>query len=215
MSDLTYTLVSDGSSDSALMPILDWLLRGNGVTCAIQGQWAELRWLRRPPTGLAARVSTAVDLFPCELLFVHRDAEAELPAFRQDEIRRAMIEAFDDTRQPAWVPVIPVRMREAWLLFDETAIRRAAGNPLGRSVLHLPSLARCEDVPDPKDVLRDILREASELSARRRARLRIGPMMRRITEYTQDFAPLRTLAAFTALERRLQEVIATNGWDRR
>ena len=215
MSDLTYTLVSDGSSDAALMPILEWLLRGNGVKCAIQGQWAELRWLRRPPSGLAARLSTAVDLFPCELLFVHRDAEDEPSASRRNEIRRAVIEAFDDGRQPAWVSVIPVRMREAWLLFDETAIRRAAGNPSGRAVLRLPSLGRCEDVPDPKTLLQDILREASGLSARRRARLHIGPMMRRITEYTRDFAPLRTLAAFTALELELQEVITTNGWERR
>lgn len=215
MSDLSYTLVSDGGSDSALMPILDWLLRGNGVKCAIQGQWAELRWLPRPPTSLAARLNLAVDLFPCELLFVHRDAEAQPSAVRKNEIGRAVAEGFDDGQPPAWVSVVPVRMREAWLLFDETAIRRAAGNPSGRAALHLPSLARCEDLPDPKNLLQDILREASELNPRRRARLPIGPMMRRVAEYTRDFAPLRTLTAFTALERELREVIATNGWDRR
>ena len=167
------------------------------------------------PTALDARLSKAVDLFPCELLFVHRDAEAEPPASRREEIGRAVIGAFEVRRSPAWVPVIPVRMSEAWLLFDETAIRRAAGNPSGRAVLHLPSLARCEDVPDPKDLLSDILREASGLSARRRARLAIAPMKRRVTEYTQDFAPLRALAAFAALERELQEAIVANGWGRR
>jgi hypothetical protein len=31
MLDLRYSLVSDGSSDAALLPILSWLLRENGV----------------------------------------------------------------------------------------------------------------------------------------------------------------------------------------
>jgi hypothetical protein len=215
VSDLTYTLLSDGSSDSALMPVLDWVLRENGVGCAIQRQWADLRRLRRPPTGLAARLKMAIVLFPCDLLFVHRDAEGEPYRSREEEIRRAAIQASEDGSLPALVPVIPVRMREAWLLFDERAIRRAAGNPSGEGALNLPDLGRCEDLPDPKDVLRDILREASGLSTRRRARLPIGLMMHRIAEYAQDFAPLRALAAFTALERELRDAITTNGWDQR
>jgi len=215
VSDLTYTLVSDGSSDSALIPVLDWLLRANGVGCAIQGRWAELRWLRRPPAGLAARLRTAVDLFPCELLFIHRDAEGVAYEFRGDEIRRAVTEAFDDSQRPAWVSVIPVRMREAWLLFDEAAIRKAAGNPSGRAALQLPLLSRCEDLPDPKALLQNMLLQATGLSARRRARLRVGPMMRRITEYTHDFRPLRSVASFAALERELQEAIRRNAWDQR
>lgn len=215
MSDLTYTLLSDGSSDSALMPVLEWLLRTNGVRCAIQGQWAELRWLCRPPTGLAARIIATVDLYPCELLFIHRDAEVEPYESRKNEIGRAVAEAFESGQPPPCVSVIPVRMREAWLLFDETAIRKAAGNPSGRANLPLPLLRRCEDLPDPKEVLKNVLREASGLSHRRRALLPIGRMMRRITEYTRDFAPLRTLPAFTALECELQGAIATNGWDRR
>lgn len=196
------------------MPILEWLLRANDVSCAIQGQWAELRWLRRKPMGLVERLHSAMDLFPCELLFVHRDAEAAPYDFRQGEIRRAMAEAFGE-RRPAWVSVIPVRMREAWLLFDEVAIRRAAGNPSGRVTLRLPELSKCEDLPDPKSVLHETLRVASELSARRRSRLPLGPMTRRITEYIRDFTPLRRLPAFAALERELQKAITTNRWDHR
>jgi hypothetical protein len=106
------------------MPVLDWLLRINGVVCAINGQWAELRWLRLPPTGLAARISKSVALYPCELLFIHRDAEAEPHQSREEEITRAVNEAtFDFGHRPRWVCIIPVRMREAWLLFDEPAIR--------------------------------------------------------------------------------------------
>ncbi len=215
MSDLTYTLLSDGSSDSALMPIPDWLLRANGIACAIQGQWADLRWLHRPPKGLAARLSTAVDLFPCELLFIHRDGERDPYDSRRNEIRSAVAEAFDRGHTPIHVCVIPIRMREAWLLFDEAAIRRAAGNPSGRVAVQLPPLGRCEDVPDPKGLLHHVLREASGLSARRRAQLRLGPLVRRVAEHTQDFAPLRALTAFAALERDVQEAIAVNRWDQR
>jgi len=215
VSELTYTLLSDGSSDSALMPIIDWLLRANGVLCAIQGQWADLRWLRRPPTTLSARLSEAVNLFPCELLFVHRDAERESYESRKDEISRAITTSFGQSRAPQYICVIPIRMREAWILFDEAAIRRAAGNPAGREPLHLPQLSRCEDLPDPKEILHTALSKASGLSVRRRSQLRLGPMARRVTEFAQDFGRLRALTAFAALEQDIRETIGTNGWDRR
>ena len=54
MDALRYTLLSDGSSDQALMPILTWLLREQGVYGAIQPEWADLRRLPRPPSALFA-----------------------------------------------------------------------------------------------------------------------------------------------------------------
>lgn len=198
------------------MPILDWLLRANGVGCAIQRQWADLRWLRRPPTGLAARIVTAVELYPCELLFVHRDAETETPDSRQNEIRAALTRAtFEVSQRPVCVCVVPVRMQEAWLLFDENAIRQAAGNPSGTVPLQLPLRSECEGLPDPKLQLHRLILDASELGARRRARMRVGQMVRRVAEYIQDFRPLRELQAFVILEHELHQAIRTNGWDRR
>lgn len=76
MTELRYTLLSDGSSDEVLLPILTWLLRTNGVQCAIQPAWADLRRLRQPPSKLSGRIKTSIDLFPCDLLFVHRDTES-------------------------------------------------------------------------------------------------------------------------------------------
>jgi len=184
LSDLTYTLVSDGSSDASLMPILTWLLRVNGVRCAVQEQWADFRWLRPPPTGLTARITRAVELFPSELLFIHRDAEREPYHTRRDEIERAVADTtFEEGRQLAWVCVVPVRMQEAWLLFGETAIRRAAGNPSGTVHLGLPDLRRCEDLPNPKRMLHDLILRATELGARRRTRLSVGQMVHRVGEY--------------------------------
>lgn len=42
MDKLRYTLVSDGSSDAALIPILHWLLKQNGVSCPIQRAFVAL-----------------------------------------------------------------------------------------------------------------------------------------------------------------------------
>ncbi len=55
MRELRYTLVSDGSSDRALLPILSWLLQEHRVLCPIQAEWADLRLLPHPPKGLTAR----------------------------------------------------------------------------------------------------------------------------------------------------------------
>ena len=125
---MKFTLLADGSSDRVLIPLLCWCLRRAGLE-NISSEWADAG---RMPVArdLAERVAHAVDLYPCDLLFVHRDAEGEDPAVRRDEIRRAA-----SALKYSLVPVIPVRMTEAWLLFDERAIRLAAGNPneIGRA----------------------------------------------------------------------------------
>jgi hypothetical protein len=160
--DLRYTLLSDGSSDRALLPILSWLLVEQGVRLSIQPAWADLRRLPRPPRPLADRVRTSLDLYPCDLLFVHRDAEGEGYAARKREIQEAL-----SGTAPA-VCVVPVRMTEAWLLLDEAAIRRAAGNPSGQEELQIPPPADLEALPDPKSLLHGLLREASRSSSRLR-----------------------------------------------
>ena len=54
------------------------------------------------------------------IIFVHRDSENRSPAHRLRE--------FDDVIRSDVVPVVPVQMSEAWVLFDGTAIARAAGS---------------------------------------------------------------------------------------
>ena len=132
MDALRYTLLSDGSSDQALVPILTWLLRAQGVNGAIQPEWADLRRLRRPPDPLSERISRSLELYPCDVLFVHRDAEGVLPLPRTEEIHQALATVAQQIQVPPTVCVVPVRMQEAWLLFNEGAIRSAAGNPNGR-----------------------------------------------------------------------------------
>ncbi|MBU0988817.1 MAG: DUF4276 family protein [Proteobacteria bacterium] len=211
MDEIRYTLISDGSSDRALLPILTWVLREKGEVRRVQPEWADLRRLPHPPQRLRERILYAIDLFPCDLLFVHRDAEREDSETRYREIRNALQEATKRGFQVPTVCVVPVRMTEAWLLFDEPAIRFAAGNPNGKNPLNMAELSVIEQIPNPKDVLFEILREASGLTGRRLKRFNTDECRIRITGLVSDFSPLRQLSAFQRLENDIS-TLKQNGW---
>ena len=139
----------------------------------------------------------------------NKKAAGEPYLSRWQEIVRAREEA---VQLPPTVCVIPVRMQEAWLLFDEPAIRTAAGNPNGRNRLDLPRLQHVEGLPDPKEVLYELLRTASGLSGRRHKKLPVSQLAQRVSDFIDDFAPLRTLPAFTALEDEIRETVEIHGW---
>ena len=211
MDEIRYTLISDGPSDRALLPILTWALREKGEVTRIQPEWADLRRLPRPPQTLQERILIAIDLFPCDLLFVHRDAEKQVPKRRSEEIYAALHEATSKGFQTPAICVVPVQMTEAWLLFDKIAIRFAAGNPNGKKLLSLPDLSEIEHIPDPKELLFDLLREASGLTGRRLKRFNMAESRIRITELISDFSPLRDLSAFQRLEKDIS-TLKQNGW---
>ena len=190
---LQLTLVTDGTSDVVLLPILQWLIRQLTLE-DFEIRWADLRGLGEGARRLEDRLIAAIDHYPCRLLFVHRDAEGQEPRVRYDEIQAANRTACDH------VCVVPVRMQEAWLLHDETAIREAVGRPSGRKSLHLPPLNRRESVADPKQVLHGALHAASEIRGKRAKRLKPGRVAHRLADLITDWSPLRTLTAFTQLE---------------
>lgn len=213
MDELRYTLLSDGPSDKALMPILTWLLRQVVPDLPIQPRWADLRRLYCPPRQLCDRIQKSIELFPCDLLFVHRDAETTPLEERLNEIKRAVVDADINKNVSAVVCVVPVRMTEAWLLFDVEAIRQAAGNPNGTTSLQLPSMSTVENLTDPKRILNDLLRKATGLGTHRRRRFVTSSAVQRIPEYIEDFSPLRVLPAFVALEANILRIIESQGWN--
>ena len=208
MQELRYTLVADGSSDRALLPILTWLLRQYRGAIPIQAEFADLRRLSPSPRKLSERIDRSVELYPCDLLFVHRDAENVPVEEREEEIRKALEESSveDSVRV---VCVVPVRMQEAWLLIDEAALRRAAGNPNGTQPLSMPDVQRLEELPDPKQLIRDLLRQASELQGRRLERFNWRSSAHRVAEMIDDFSILYRLAAFQRLAAEVERVVTT------
>jgi len=216
LAEIKYTLVSDGPSNRALLPLLTWLLSKHLRDRAIQFEWADLRKLHKPPARLADKIKAALDLYPCDLLFVHRDAENENPQNRYREIGQALEEVENDIQIPPSICVVPVRMMEAWLLFDKNAVRKAAGNPQGSLSLALPNLNNLEQLPDPKAILHNLLRAASGLSGRRLKDFTnryLGLAVHRVPDYIEDFTPLRGLPAFNRLENDLQDIITSQGWE--
>lgn len=204
MERLRFTLVADGSSDRALLPVLTWLLRQHCEGIPIQREFSDLRRLRNPPRDLFQRIDKSMELYPCDLLFVHRDAEGEPVEKRQEEIRKALERSERGKTLPV-VCVVPVRMQEAWLLIDESALKKAAGNPASRQSLSMPEVRELENLPDPKTVLHGLLRQASGLRGRRLKRFHrdLGKCVQLVAEQIGDFGLLRGLTAFRELENQV------------
>ena len=193
------------------MPILGWLLYQHCPEYAVESAWADLSRLQKPPKTLPDRIKTALDLYPCNLLFIHRDAEKESYETRHVQITSAL----DGLDTPPAICVIPVRMQEAWLLFDEPAIRKAAGKPNGRIPLNIPLLASVEKLPNPKQVLFDLISRSSEFAGARLKKLKsnLRSTAHRVPQNIDDFSPLRNLQAFKKLEDELLSVVQQQGWN--
>lgn len=202
MKTLTATLLTDGSSDRTLLPIVQFLL----------DEWSPLPHRTLFAEGLHSgslklRLPQVLELFPCDLLFVHRDAEREPLETRVLEIRAALAES-----APQHFPhvcLVPVRMTESWLLLDELAIRSAAGNPDGHSPLKLPKASAVEGLADPKNKLFESLVTAAEVAGRHRRRFNPEAARHRVAE-TLDPSMLRQLESFKFAERQVIEFFRTN-----
>jgi len=203
---IDFTLLADGGSDRALLPIAKWVFEQQVPTeVQVRGEAADLSGLHEPPRKLTDRISRAIEYYPCTVLLVHRDAEAQDPELRHKEIEAACRQV--QTESPySHVCIVPVRMTEAWLLFDEGALRKAAGNPNGKMPLNLPSAPESE--PDPKRILLDALREASGLKGRRRKRFRPETARFIFANLIDDFSPLKQLTAFRRFEHDVRDVLA-------
>lgn len=215
MMELRFTLISDGSSDKALLPILHWLLSQYYPDTPINGEWADLARLLTPPNKLTEKILFSCRLYPCNLLFIHRDAENKSLDIRREEIAEAVTNAQDRLHEsneasllPNHICVIPVRMTETWLLFDDLAIRKAASNPNGRVPLSLPSFKKLEHLPDPKKELHDLLCKASELRGRRLKKFKPREGVHRLAECIDDYSRLRNLPAFQALENEIRKLVS-------
>jgi len=208
MNDFKFTLIADGRTDDALIPILKWLLINLGID-APDPQLPILGNLRNPPKKLQDKIAIALDLFPCNILFIHRDAETDENPIetRTKEIRKA--EKLVKKSLPPIVCVIPIKMVESWLLFNEDAIRKVVGNPKGRQELNLPKISEIKKIVDPKEILEKLLTSAS-FPNRRGKRVNIpSNYCVRIAEEINDFAPLRNLSAFQELEKELTYILET------
>jgi Domain of unknown function (DUF4276) len=201
-------LLTDGPSDT---PLADHLAR----LCSARGRQVrittpDLRLLsRRVGLTVEDRLRTILQLDSnYDIVFVHRDSEGQNPQLRRQEIA----DAFTAVRcaLPA-VPIVPIRMTEAWLLIDEQAIREVAGRPTGRVDLNLPPVNRVEEVPDAKRLLAEILVRASQLRGRKleRFKQRFGDHRRQLLERLDHCGQITALSAWQDLLVAVDAALAT------
>lgn len=200
-------LLPDGPTDRRLAPALRWALS----TCSTHDHQltvADVSILHTNGRTVEERLAAGILNYPADFYFVHRDAEAQGIVARYNEIAQGVI----GNAPVQVVPVVPVRMQEAWLLCDEQALRRAAGNPNGRVSLNWPRLAQVEAIADPKTVLKELVLEASETRGRRRRDFNVSGALDFLAELIPDYSRLRLLSSFRQFESHLRELVLRNGW---
>lgn len=198
-------LLVDGSSDEPLGRHAAALARKHGVVLDVVAPEFE-RMARPPGRRIADRIQRVLAFDPdFEVVLIHRDAEAQPVEHRVAEIHLAVEELSFDC---VCVPVVPIRMTEAWLLLDETAIRWVAGRPSGREPLQLPKPDSVESHPDPKALLREALNTASGFSGRRLRKFDrdFGSHRRQLMERLDRRGPVQSLGAWQALELSIRRM---------
>ncbi|GHC72811.1 hypothetical protein GCM10007079_06260 [Nocardiopsis terrae] len=186
----------EGTSDDGIAEHIENIAAGLGIEVALTNP--DLDRLNAQGHTIGDKLSRVLALGGFyELVAVHRDADN---AGRQPRVLE--IEEAVRTHMPGvvHVPVVPVRMTEAWLLVDEPAIRRVAGNPNGRCALGLPQASRVETIADPKKLLKQALAAASELSGRRLKRFndRFPENRRQLLQRLDPNGPVTRLPSWQA-----------------
>jgi hypothetical protein len=142
-----------------------------------------------------------------DLIVVHRDSDNAGVDKRRTEIVEGVQCSGIDSRV---LPVIPVRMTEAWLLLDESAIREVAGNPRGKMDLCLPKTHEVESRTNPKKLLADMLLLAANATGRRRKDFekRFSSHRRQLLERLDPRGPVRQLDSWQALVADIDAIVA-------
>ncbi len=204
MKEIKFTLLSEGSSDESLIPILKLLLIKYFPNTPINSKWADLRNLKKPPKELENKILLACEYYNCNLLFIHRDSDGETLFKREQEIIKAVEKAEKNVKIPKSIAVIPVKMLETWLLIDEKAIRFSVGNPYSKIPLNLPKFHELENKSKPKEFLNETLKKASGYTGRKLKKLNLNSCKKRIADRIENLSPLQKLSAFQELEKKVR-----------
>ncbi|HEY5287352.1 MAG TPA: hypothetical protein VIJ50_09630 [Solirubrobacteraceae bacterium] len=142
-----------------------------------------------------------------DVIIIHRDAESAAGSSRVTEIQDGVTDA-----GVSWpvIPVVPIRMTEAWLLLDEQEIREVAGRPSGSQPLGLPAQAGIERLVDPKAALGAALDRASGFSGRRLAKFKrdFSEHRRQLLDRLDRNGPIKGLAAWSRLEKDVEQAMS-------
>lgn len=198
--------MAEGSSDLPLADLVESLFVDRDVMLRLSKP--DFSLLDKVPKDVRSRVAAGMKLLrdPIDLVVVHRDSDNVGHKIRRTEIEKAVLEAGVTS---SVIPVIPVRMTEAWLLLDEAGIRQVAGNPRGRHDLRLPRAREVEGVADPKQMLQQCLVNAADVAGRRHDRVakRFFQHRRQLLERLDRKGPVATLPSWGRLIADIDAVV--------
>jgi hypothetical protein len=207
MNELKYTLIADGSSDAVLLKIIKWSLDDLYPQLICEGSFADFRIISNPPKGISEKVMKARLYYPYNILFIHRDAESTTNSRIIDQRRQEIRDQLDEADREKTICVVPIKMMETWLLINEQAIKKAAGNRNYNGNIDLPLLRNLERENQPKERLHGLLKNASGVKNRRLKNFNVDQRIHLVADYIEDFSPLRNLVAFQAFETELKNVV--------
>jgi len=205
--NIHFVLICEGTSDEGLIPHLETLCLDAGAD-EVYGNAPDLS-RRNVGHALKDKIQAILELEPqANLLFLHRDADAWDSTNRHEEITKVTISCGLTKK---WVAVVPVQETEAWLLLDEKAIRTVAGKPNGRTTLKLPRPTLVENIASPKEVLKEKLSLAAEVTGRRhQSFIAKFPSMRRLLlQRLAVGGPLLQVHSWCKMKSALEEAIQT------
>jgi len=209
MIELRAALIAEGKADDGLVDVLSRLCLRKGVSVGIESVRDQLE-RHAIGRGVEAKVRAVVELGDdFDILFIHRDSDKHGPEARRIEISTAC----DINGVQSYVPVVPIRATEAWLLVDADVIRSVVGNPGSGQPLDLPKLRDVEETTDPKQRLRTVLDEARRRQRHKRkhramSKSEFSQYRRKLLEQLDIDGPVRQLSAWQALERDLTRALA-------
>ncbi|HEX4831208.1 MAG TPA: hypothetical protein VH478_08975 [Trebonia sp.] len=194
--------IGEGTSDSGIATHIRRITAEHGHSAVITDPLVD-RLSPPPRKTVAGKLQAVKDLGgEYDLAVLHRDADREGRPPRLAEIRDAVRQVMPGVPH---VPVVPIRMTEAWLLLDEVQIRRVAGAPNDRTTLSLPTASKVESVPDPKALLKTTLARASGLKGRRLEQFnnRFSQHRRLLLERIDPDGPIRDVPSWHAFNTDL------------
>lgn len=200
--------LAEGSSDMPIAELVEGMFFERGFEVHLSKPDFDLL-SRRVGRDVGSKIRAAKELTrgAIDVLVVHRDADSAGAATRRAEIVGAAADALG--REHYLVPVIPVRMTEAWLLLDEAAIRTVAGNPRGRTALSLPRRHEVETCADPKKILEECLLAAADATGRRRDRVakRFSQSRKQLLERLDLNGPVTALPSWRSMVAEIDSVV--------
>lgn len=188
---LTWAIVADGGTDRLLVPVIQWAIhRLDPDVEILEPEFRKRRGSIEESIGACSSGAMIV--------FVHRDSENLTLHDRLQE--------FEAVAREKVVPVVPVQMSEAWILFDGPAVAKAAGSRTAD--VPVPRTTEIESIGNPKERLDELLfLAAGEPTGRRGRNFRRSLAQRRVSvaEYIVDYSPLESVPAFRSFQGTLAE----------